>query len=305
MRFAGLMIGTVALAAVGCSTQQVAVRAVGGLPAGAASDRVAYANGQLALGNVALALESYRRAAREDPGSVAALVGMADCYDRMGRFDLSRRQYEAALALAPTDAGVLARLARSLDFAGAGSEAAAVRKEIAQSASQAVTVALPAAAASPPAAAPAHEMAEAVTVTLPQEPPAEPQRDGPRLERLSFGEVALVTAPGPRWRTPAVALAERSQVLTPTIRLLNAARTQGLAARTRAYLSEQGWRRLAIGDAPSTLARSVILYPAERRPTAERLGRQLGVASLRPNRGQEIVMLLGRDVSSRRGTRLP
>jgi len=303
MRLAGVLIGATALSAIGCSTQQVAVRAIGGLPASAAADRVGYANGQLALGNVALALESYRRAAREDPSSVAALVGMADCYDRMGRFDLSRRNYEAALALAPTDAAVLSRMASSLDLAGERTEAASVRQEIAAVASAAVTVALP--TATPAQAAPVQETAEAMAVTLPMEPAAQPQRSGPRLKRLSFGEVALVTVAGPQWRMPQMAAAERSQFAAPAVRLLNAARTEGLAARTRVYLAGQGWRRLAIGNAPAPLARSVILYPAARRPAAERLGRQLGVTSLRPNRGPEIVMLLGRDVTIRRGVAIP
>ena len=45
----------------------------------------------------ALALEAYRKALREDPQSVGAMMGIATCYDRMGRFDLSRRHYEMAL----------------------------------------------------------------------------------------------------------------------------------------------------------------------------------------------------------------
>ncbi|MCW3797184.1 LytR C-terminal domain-containing protein [Sphingomonas sp. BN140010] len=300
MRIAGVLIGAVALTATGCATQKVAIRAVGGLPASAAADRIGYAHGQLALGNVALALESYRRAAREDPASVAALVGMADCYDRMGRFDLSRRNYEAALALAPTDGAVLARMATSLDLAGSRDEAAAVRKEIAAVASASVTVALPTAA---PVKAAAPKVAEVVTVTLPTEPIVEHSASGPRLERLSFGEVALVTSAKPRWRVPQSAAPV--QFAAPSIRLLNAARAQGLAARTRAYLSEQGWRRLAIGNAPAPLARSVILYPTTRRVAAERLGRELGVTVLRPNRAPEIVMLLGRDMSGRRAAGMP
>src|SRR5262245_26825430 len=69
--------------------------------------RIAEARGQLALGNVALALEAFRIAWREDPNSIDALSGMAGCYDSMGRFDLSRRYYETALALAPADTRLL------------------------------------------------------------------------------------------------------------------------------------------------------------------------------------------------------
>jgi len=302
MRAASILIGAAAFALLGCSTHKdVAVRPVGAPPLGSGADRVAYANGQLAIGNVALALEAFRRASRENPADAAALVGMAACYDRMGRFDLSRKHYEAALARAPADSAILARLAVSMDLAGVPGEAAKVRREIAQRASRVVTVLLPEAApaqASAPLATPDEVTSSAAIATASR---AAPERDGggPRLERLSFGEVALVTAPGPRWGTPHSATAA-SESAPARIRLLNAARHQGLAARTRNHLSEQGWRRLAIGNAPTSLTRSVILYPANRRPLAERLGRELGITILRQNRTPEIVMLLGRDLSARR-----
>ena len=97
--------------------------------------RIAEARGHLALGNVALALEGFRKAAREDPASMEALAGMADCYDRMGRFDLSRRYYETALAIAPQDLALLATFAASLERQGLSAEATAVRTEIAALAS--------------------------------------------------------------------------------------------------------------------------------------------------------------------------
>ena len=53
----------------------------------------------------------------------------------------------------------------------------------------------------------------------------------------------------------------KSAVTQPPIRLLNAARNQGLAARTRQSLSVQGWRKLAIGDAPKVRNTSIVLYP--------------------------------------------
>src|SRR4029450_13206486 len=93
--------------------------------------RIAEARGQLALGNTALALEAFRTAAREAPNSVDALAGIATCYDQMGRFDLSRRHYEAALALAPSDATLLGAFAASLQLQGLNTEAQSVRQEIA------------------------------------------------------------------------------------------------------------------------------------------------------------------------------
>src|SRR5215203_924090 len=96
----------------------------------AVPERIAEARGQLGLGNVALALTSFRIAAREDPNSIDALAGIADCYDRMGRFDLSRRYYESALALAPADTQLLAAFAASLQLQGKSAEALSVREEI-------------------------------------------------------------------------------------------------------------------------------------------------------------------------------
>src|SRR3990170_5060052 len=94
--------------------------------------RIAEANGQFALGNVALALEGYRKALREDPASVDALAGLAACYGQMGRYDLSRRYHESALALAPGDTRLYANFAASLALQGRNEEAAAVRAEMAQ-----------------------------------------------------------------------------------------------------------------------------------------------------------------------------
>lgn len=99
--------------------------------------RIAEARGHLALGNVALALEGFRKAIRDDPGSMEALAGIADCYDRMGRFDVSRRYYETALAIAPQNQALLATFAASLKRQGLSAEATAVRTEIAALASAA------------------------------------------------------------------------------------------------------------------------------------------------------------------------
>ena len=93
--------------------------------------RIAEARGHLALGNVALALEGFRKAVRDDPASMEGLAGIADCYDRMGRYDLSRRYYESALAIAPQNQALLATFAASLDRQGLSAEAAAMRTEIA------------------------------------------------------------------------------------------------------------------------------------------------------------------------------
>src|SRR5690348_14280797 len=77
----------------------------------ASSDTLALAKGQLALGNVGIALEGFRKAAREQPDNPEPLRGLAACYEAMGRKDLARANTEAALALAPDDPVLLKSVA--------------------------------------------------------------------------------------------------------------------------------------------------------------------------------------------------
>ena len=155
--------------------------------------------------------------------------------------------------------------------------------------------------------------------------PPKPQGAQPRLERLSMGEVALLTGGGPAWRTEVVAQSQRSVTARfvplkgaatatqtarfvplktamaanrPNIRLLNAARRQGLAARTRETLLDRGWRKIAIGDAAQVHARSIVLYPAGQQVLGKRLAAQFGFASGVNSRSDEVLVLLGRDAAS-------
>lgn len=430
IRGARILGCTAVLAIAACSTDRAKLEirstpsriAAGEKPV---SFRVAEARGQLALGNVALALESFRKAAREDPASVDALVGIAYCYDQMGRFDLSRRSYEMALALEPGNSVTLTALAQSLERQGRTAEASSVRAEIAQRLAAAiqpqtetfaqvapiaepVQLALPARiaivpaapglqaaplqassrllpvsaarmivepdpvatapaiaaaakSAAPETAAPVDTAAlkaaapisvasstpigQSVTIALPpprpavvaevdiappvtlasaravevavspefrsaaiqpaRKPVADERQGGPRLERLSLGEVALITTRQPQWRPQLVAQSDRSTTVrfvplkqarnSPSIRLLNAARHEGLAARTRSILTDRGWQRIAIGDAPAIRNRSVILYPLSRRGTARALANQFGFPIEPRVGGREITVLLGRD----------
>ena len=161
-----------------------------------------------------------------------------------------------------------------------------------------------------PAPTPLPRPAPAVSMALATvAPPAEPVRDassGPRLQRVSMGEVALVTAGPVRWqarsaeRPQATALARTTFRPAPVIRLtlLNAARTQGLAARTRLLLQRQGFAasRIAIGNAARVQRSSVVLYPAGRRADAARVAAQLGFALRhRPAADNRLIVLLGRD----------
>lgn len=456
------LVSTIALAVAACGGEQANLK-VRSIPTPLAQGakpvpfRVAEARGQLALGNVALALEAFRKALREDPNSTDALAGIANCYDLMGRYDLSRRNYEAALALAPANVELLGAFAQSLQLQGEIVEAARVRDEIAtrleaskapaapqvaqrapepgrvpqvaptppqvaervpesvpapqvasmiseaprvvttvptsltapapvtvvQAAPPAEVViprpALPAAPlnlaetagpakaeialpsipaasvveeAPPPEPAVAPQRVEqaaigsSVTIKLPpvrrieastrplaatavaapkpaaapvELPPLAPydrpvpkptvvQEQGPRLERLSLGEIALVTAPGPVWRTTVLARTDistklrfvpirQASTLPVKVRLLNAARVDRLAARTRTWLSARGWRGLAIGDARTTRTRSMIYYPASQRALAQRLSAQFGFALVPQRSGAQITVLLGTDAA--------
>jgi hypothetical protein len=145
---------------------------------------------------------------------------------------------------------------------------------------------------------PTPRMGERTAVNLPAD-------RAPRLERLSLGEVALLTGSGPVWRGQVVArtpqkLTVRWVPLTtaatrPNIRLLNAARWQGLAARSRSYLFDRGWRRIEIGDASQARDETLVLYPAAHAVIGRRLAAQFGCRS-RPVQGGEVfLVLLGRD----------
>jgi Flp pilus assembly protein TadD len=323
--------------------------------------RIAEARAHLALGNVALALEGFRKAARDDPNSVEAQAGIASCYGQMGRYDLARRHYEMALALAPADAGLLAAFAGTLEAQGLTVEAAAVRRELVALAAPAalapalaaappveitapaveparvaeapspapaaapaapeiaapvghsVTIALPPprpAASAPAPAAKGNAMAVAPvgrSVTIALAPPRAATSQPPRLERLSLTEVALVTASGPRWKrpdAPPVRTAIRSLPMRPTeVRVLNAARIDRLAARTRTFLGHFGWREIAVGDAAAVRARSLIVYPHGTQAAARRLSARLGFAMTERANVRQVTILLGRDAAAHPGLR--
>ena len=324
------------LAAGGCGEQgKLQLRSIGSpLAAGAkaVSFRVAEARGQFVLGNVGLALESFRKAAREDPTSVDALAGIAACYDRMGRFDLSRRNYEAALALAPGDPHLLASFAASLDLQRLAPEAAKVRQEIRTrlavntpapdqpapavgSAATALLPILPTTVADAVAAVleasgwPRNASPSVTKLSVIRQATLDPAGGpGPRLERLSLGEVALITVAGPRWKVQqaevkqprpvtGAAAVRQAAVARSGIRLFNAARVDRLASRARSYLAGRGWNVASVGDVVLPRSRSLILYPAGKRATASRLSSQFGFAMEQRSDVRQVTILLGRDAA--------
>lgn len=287
-----LLIGA-ALSSSCASDPAVEVRSIGApLRVAAVGDELSFGRASLALGNVGLALQQFRQSLRARPRSIDALSGIALCYDEMGRVDLARRYYEEALALAPADLPLLRMYAASLARHGAAEEAQAVIGEIAlRSKAPAVQWLIEPAAAKP------IELPAVPEKIVTAEPTAKPASETEqitaapkaRLERISLGEIALVTSGTPLWTTLPAPTAMRS------VRLLNAARRQGLAARHRVQLHHAGWRGVAIGDAPRQRQSSLILYPAGHRGDARRLADQLRIAAIRPESRADILVLLGRD----------
>ena len=424
-----------------------------------AGSLIAQGRAQLALGNAGLALETFRKAQREQPPGADTFAGIAACYATMGRYDLARANYEFALAYAPNDPMLLYALANSLERLGEGKQAGEVRAEAARLAAvhtnqtqlveaqttqigvprlSSITVKVPTAVAAPKQLAPeiAPPQLTAATVSLPapapfvlkrptlrvdgeisiaandepakaaaaspaiapprlssasvdlpagrravlparalvlgaeisipitvepasQLPPVVPARQptprpvavrnvqveetdlsaatGPRLQRNSLREVSLITAvhsvkskqPEAGIRSPLIfanatpTIAERPNVPSPrpilaaavrwvplrfasapqNVVLLNAARSQGLAARTRNLLVGRGWRSIGIGNARQQRERSLVLYPAARAFTARRLAAHFGCKALKSPSVKSIVVLLGRETASRRSSR--
>lgn len=295
IRYAAIIVMLTGAAGACTSQPAVEVRQVnmpGRAPVG--SD-IAYARASLALGNNGLALQQFRQALRANPGSTDALSGIASCYDNMGRIDLSRRYYEEALALAPADIAILRSYATSLARNGAVADALAVNTEIALrtkapaqqwvvervTTTEATPVDTPVTA--PPAAASTEQTARLETVRSPT------VSSNVRLERVSLGEIALITSGAPVWKALPTPTPARSIVV------LNAARLQGLAARHRALLRGAGVQSVAIGDAPHVRKSSLILYPIGRVREARRLAGSLRIAAVRAEARADILILLGRD----------
>jgi Flp pilus assembly protein TadD len=89
-----LLLATASLAVVGCADSgELKIRAIADPLTKAVkpgNPLLGEARGLLALGNVGLAIEAYRKVLRAQPDSIEALAGLAECYDQMGRHDLAR-----------------------------------------------------------------------------------------------------------------------------------------------------------------------------------------------------------------------
>lgn len=117
----GTAVGVAVLEAVSVQARPDAIQSVRvstrntPVPSG---DTYQLGRGLLAAGDVIGALAAFRQALVDAPQSVDALNGIAVCYDRLGRYDVSRSYYDSALALAPGSVLVLNNLGYSLYLQG-------------------------------------------------------------------------------------------------------------------------------------------------------------------------------------------
>lgn len=84
------------------------------------------------------------------------------------------------------------------------------------------------------------------------------------------------------------------------IQLLNAARTDRLAARTRLTLRTQGLRNIAIGNARRVRASSLVMYSNSRTPVVRRLAAEFHCRTAKVPGLKAVIVLLGRDAAAQR-----
>ena len=297
MKRAFTFTAALAVGVSACADPQLEIREAGAIHRdqsdGTTDGRVALGLTQLAMGNVGLALETFRRAVREDPQSYKALQGLAECYIQLGKPELARRSLEQALALRPEVPELYRALAASAVAEGKPQEAAALRREALARANPAVAAKL----SPPPAIVPRPNAAPSAMAEI----EIEPVRDeGPRLVRMSLGEVALMTKRGSPFAGAPSASAMRAADTTihAPLRILNAARVQGIAAHTRSLLASKGVGGADIGDAPARRQNSELRYSKGDAARAHALAAKLPFKVLLVERDGPLTLLVGRNAAS-------
>lgn len=180
-----LLGASLAVLVAGCAQQgELKITAVGAQAVQQAPADLAKAQLLLSRGEYALAIDAYRKAVRYDPGNAAAYNGLAVAYDQLGRHDLSRENYELALAHAPLEAKYYRNLARSLERQGLKNEAARILAQLDSGgqAEHAVTRPKDVRSLAQIAGDEVAALADKMTAMI-----------RPHLERLSMGEVLLET----------------------------------------------------------------------------------------------------------------
>jgi len=314
------------VSAMGCTHSKLAVRALPAPESASMADAASLAKGRMlfARGEFALAADAFQKAARYDPKSADAYNGLAASYDQLGRYDLSRRYYELALAQAPEDGRVLRNFARSMLRQG---NQLAARKLIAEAAaldqdgaSQAAEQAQPQPSA--PTPAPAQQASaepaspSAVTVSIAPEPlpaaaPVTMANSPSLFQRVAAtvldvfpqsqsGVNVMLDAPAPRAApapVPARASAPAITSSAPHLHIMNAVGRKRQAARMSSYLKQDGWATISTGDSRNKLMRSRILFGASDAAAARKLAATLPFQPRlqRMRNAPAMFLLLGRD----------
>lgn len=298
MRRTLMISAAAALGLSACASHKLEIREVGqahrDLSDGTSDGRVALGLTQLAMGNVGLALETFRRASREDPQSYRALQGLAECYLQLGKPALARRSLEQALALRPDVPELYRALAAAAQGEGKPAEAAALRREAAARANPAAPTApipiAPVRSTEAAVIAVKDESASAVADLAPEPSHAE----GPRLVRLSLGEVALMTRAG----SPFAGFKhQQDSTVHAPLRILNAARVQGIAARTRTLLASRGVGDADIGNAAGRSQHSELRYSRRDAARAQALASKLPFKVMLVERDGPLTLLVGRNAA--------
>jgi len=314
------------VSAIGCTHSKLAVRSLPVPESASTADEASLARGRMlfARGEFALAADAFQKAARYDPKSADAYNGLAASYDQLGRYDLSRRYYELALAQSPEDGRVLRNFARSMLHQG---DQLAARKLIAEAAalehdgtSQAAGQAQPQPSA--PAAAPVQQAyadgasPSSVTMSIAPEPlpaaaPVTVANSPSLFQRVAAtvieafpqsqsGVNVLLDAPAPR-AAPASVLAQAAAPAivssTPHLHIMNAVGRKRQAARMSSYLKQDGWATISTGDSRNKLMRSRILFGAADAAAARKLAATLPFQPRlqRMRNAPAMFLLLGRD----------
>jgi len=203
-RNSGSRIGvalTIALLSSAASAASAAkldgLRLIGAQAGTAEGDAYQRGRALLAINDLPGALAAFRQALTEHPQSLDTLNGIAVCYDRLGRYDLSRTYYETALAIDPDAPVVLNNFGYSLYLQGnyplaidrlvAARNGPDPQASAAAARTLALIAAMPRSDDSELAAAPAAETAA-----------AEISAASARIEQTSEGEQRLVFGTGPR-----------------------------------------------------------------------------------------------------------
>lgn len=277
-----------------------------------------------ALGRPELAQRQYELALAvrpNDRGLLTALAGTLDAQGLVAEAALVRSEIagteaaELALSLAPaivempaTDEAPAIALAPLPQVQSQPQPAPVAVAARPVAPARSVTVTLAPARPAQNAVSTGKDIGSSVTVAL------APARGTPgpaprvRLDRLSLTEVALTTAASPVWKSVKMAAAEalvpRRGIQSPSpIQIRNGARVAGLAASTRDYLRQRGWRGMQIGDAQGRRERTIIYAPRGRAGTAVALAAQFRFPVQIASTSGDLVVILGRDAVAMRERR--